>query len=394
MRDDAVPVEGEMTPAQRRANIVAVTTAMAVTALIYGLSVPLLALVLNERGVASTLIGISTAVQSVAIVLVSPFLPPLISRFGPAVLMLAAIIVSLLMFVLLPVFPSMEAWFVLRFLLGAAGSCLWVTGEAWINQVAEERTRGRVVALYSMAVAGGFALGPMLLSLTGSSGFRPFLVGAGVTAVSALPLLLVLRSAPTLRGKATARLPRFLVLAPVAMLACLLFAVIDGIALTFMPLYGLAIGLDEGMSLYLITAMGIGGIAGQLPIGWLADHVDRLLLAAACTAVVALAALGMPWALALTPWNLLYMFVYGAVLSGIYTIALVLLGEQFKGADLAAASAVFGVMWGLGSVIGPPVGGLSMAMFPPDGVPWSMALVFALFLPLPLVIRWRRQRGA
>ena len=365
---------------------------MAVTALIYGLSVPLLALVLYEQGVDSAMIGVSTAVQSIAIVLVSPFLPPLIGRFGPAMLMLSAIIASSLILLLLPVFPDMKSWFVLRFLLGAAGSCLWVTGEAWINQVAEERNRGRVVALYSMAVAGGFALGPMLLSVTGSSGYRPFLVGAVVAAVSALPLLLVLRIAPTLRGRASARLPRFMLLAPVAMLACLLFAIIDGIALTFLPLYGLAIGLDERMSLFLITMLGVGGIAGQLPIGWLADHVDRMVLATGCTALVTLGALGMPLVLPLAPWNLLYMFAYGAVLSGIYTIALVLLGEQFKGADLAAASALFGVMWGLGSVVGPPIGGMAMALFPPDGVPWSMALMFALFLPLPLYVKWRHRR--
>ena len=65
------------------------------------------------------------------------------------------------------------AWFGLRFMIGAAGSVLWVSGEAWINQVADDTTRGRVVALYSMAVAGGFALGPVVLSVTGSQGRFP-----------------------------------------------------------------------------------------------------------------------------------------------------------------------------------------------------------------------------
>ena len=36
---------------------------------------------------------------------------------------------------------------------------------------------------------------------------------------------------------------------------------------------------------------------------------------------------------------------------------LVLLGERFRGADLAAATAVFSAMWGVGSIVGPPVAG-------------------------------------
>ncbi|MBW2576606.1 MAG: hypothetical protein JRE38_00910, partial [Deltaproteobacteria bacterium] len=46
-------VDGALTPLQRRQNLVAVTAAMAVTALIYGLSLPLLSLVMDARGVDS-----------------------------------------------------------------------------------------------------------------------------------------------------------------------------------------------------------------------------------------------------------------------------------------------------------------------------------------------------
>ena len=147
--------EAPLSPVDRRRNLIAVTAAMAATSLIYGLSVPLLSLILQERGIGGTLIGSQAAVQSLAILLISPLLPNYMSKIGPAILMLAAILVSLVAFLLLPFFPSMLAWFVLRFTIGAAGSVLWVCGEAWINQVAEDSTRGRVIAIYSMAVAAG-----------------------------------------------------------------------------------------------------------------------------------------------------------------------------------------------------------------------------------------------
>ena len=117
-------IDGALTALQRRQNLVAVIAAMAVTALIYGLSLPLLSLVMDAHGVHPTLIGLSTAVQAIGIVLMAPFLPAYMSRSGPAVLMLGAILVSLVAFLLLPVFTSIGSWFVLRFVIGAAGGVL------------------------------------------------------------------------------------------------------------------------------------------------------------------------------------------------------------------------------------------------------------------------------
>lgn len=101
-----------LSPEERRRNLVAVTAALTATSLIYGLSVPLLSLILEDRGVGGTLIGSQAALQSAAILLISPLLPRHMSRTGPAVLMLGAILVSLVAFLLLAVFPSMLAWFI------------------------------------------------------------------------------------------------------------------------------------------------------------------------------------------------------------------------------------------------------------------------------------------
>jgi MFS family permease len=366
---------------------------MAATSLIYGLSVPLLSLILEDRGAGGTLIGSQAAVQSAAILLISPFLPRYMGRIGPAVLMLGAILVSLVAFLLLAVFPSTLAWFLLRFTIGAAGSVLWVCGEAWINQVAEDWTRGRVVAIYSMAVSAGFALGPAVLSVTGSRGLAPFIVSAAVMLLSALPLFTVLHDSPRLTGERTGSLPGYFRLAPVPMLLCALFAAADGMLISFLPLYGKDVGLSEARALYLIVGFGIGGIVGQVPIGWLADRVDRMLLATVCTFLVVATSLAMPLVISVQPWNLLYMLTLGAALSGVYTVALVIIGEQFKGADLAAASALFGVMWGAGTVVGPQLGGFAYDQFPPHGIPLSLAVLTGLLLPFPMAAWIRRRAG-
>jgi MFS family permease len=365
---------------------------MAVTSLIYGLSLPLLALVMDARGIDSTLIGLSTAVQSVGIVLVAPYLPAYMSRPGPAVLMLGAILVSLVAFLLLPVFTSVGSWFVLRFVIGSAGGVLWVCGDTWVNAVATERIRGRVVALYGVAVAGGFSLGPLLLSITGSDGVAPFLVASAVMLLSALPLLPVFRIAPSMHGEQAGGLLHYFALAPVTMLLGGVYAVSEAILLTFLPLYGMDQGLVETQALYLIALMGLGGMIGQFPIGWLADHMNRLLLASLCVLFVAVAAIAIPVVITLPTWNLVFMLFLGAATTGVYTIGMVMVGEQFRGADLAAASALYGLMFGAGSIIGPPVGGVAMESLPSHGVPLSIAVMYAIFLPLPVIALLRNRR--
>jgi MFS family permease len=365
---------------------------MAVTALIYGLSLPLLSLVMDARGINGTLIGLSASVQSVGIVLMAPFLPGYMSRVGPAVPMLGAILISLVAFLLLPVFPNVGAWFVLRFVIGAAGGVLWVCGDAWVNEVATESVRGRVVAIYGVAVAGGFSLGPFLLSITGSDGVAPFLVSSAIMLLSALPLLPVLRIAPSMHGERAGGLHHYLALAPIAMLMCLAYAITEAILLTFLPLYAIEQGLTESRALYLIALMGIGGMLGQLPIGWLADHMNRLVLVSLCLLFAALAAFAIPVVITVPIWSLVVVMLIGALSIGVYTIGMVMIGEQFKAADLAAASALYGLIFGLGSIVGPPIGGFAEDYLRPHGVPHSIAMIFALFLPWPVISLLRGRR--
>jgi MFS family permease len=381
-----------LTPLQRRQNLVAVTSAMAVTALIYGLSLPLLALVMNARGVDNLMIGLSAAVQSVGIILVAPYLPKNMSRMGPAVLMLGAILVSLVAFLLLPLFTSTASWLVLRFAIGVAGGVLWICGDTWVNAVATERTRGRVVAFYGVAVAGGFSLGPMVATMTGTEGFAPFLVSSAIMLLSALPLLPVIGISPSLRGEQAGGLLHYFSLSRLPMLMGMIYALSEGVLLSFLAIYGLNQGLGESRTLYLIAAMGIGGMLGQFPIGWLADHMNRLLLASFSVLCVAVAAIAIPAAIALPVWSLIVLVVLGAAMMGVYTVGMVMIGEQFKGADLAAASALYGLMFGVGSILGPLVGGVVVKTLPAHGMPLSIAVMYALFLPFLLIAAFRNRR--
>ena len=69
------------------------------------------------------------------------------------------------------------------------GSSIFTAGEAWINQLAGDVGRGRIIGIYAAALSAGFGIGPLILSLTGIEGWAPFLVNAAITALATLPLL-------------------------------------------------------------------------------------------------------------------------------------------------------------------------------------------------------------
>ena len=381
------------TPDPRRRQLVVATVALAVASLTHGLTMPLLSLVLSHQGVDDTLIGLNTGTYFIAIFVVAPFASRLMRTRGPALLMLVSILAMAALFILLRAFPNVWAWFPLRFGLGVAASFLWIAGEAWVNHAADEAQRGRIIAIFGVVVSAGFALGPAILSLTGTEGWAPFLATTGLLLAAGAVLVPALGSAPRLRGKTSGPLARYVLIAPVAMFGYFAFAAGDAVLLTFLPIYAVGTGLGEADAVRLLAVLAIGSMALQYPIGWLADHIDSHALVAAIALALLAGSAALPWALQPGVIATVFMFFYGGALGALYTISLVLLGRQFRGADLAAASAMLSVMFCVGAFVWPPLGGAIMDRFGERAMPVSLVVAYATFLPLVLAA-WIRSAAA
>ena len=377
------------TPDPRRRQLVVATVALAVASFGHGLTMPLLSLVLSHQGVDETLIGLNTGAYFIAVFAVAPLASRLMRSRGPALLMLASILAEAVLLVLLRAFPNVWLWFLLRFALGMAASFLWISGEAWVNHVAHESHRGRTIAIFGVVVSAGFALGPMILSITGADGWAPFLVTIALLLVAAAVLAGALGSAPRLRGKTSGPLARYVLIAPVAMFGYFVFAAGDAVLLTFLPIYAVGIGLDEVDGIRLLTVLAIGSMALQYPIGWLADRVSNRAIAAAIGTALLAGSAAFPWALPHTVIGMVFMFFYGGALGGLYTLSLVLLGRRFEGADLSAASAMLSVMFCIGAFIWPSLGGGAMDRFGGSAMPVVLMAAYAMFL-LIVVAAWIR----
>ncbi len=381
-----------MTPGytHRWRSLAGVIAAMVAVNLVYGITFPLMALVLDGQGISKTLIGLSTMSQAAAILLMAPLAPKLMRRFAPARLMQTAAVTLALLFIVAGLVPNVWFWFPLRFLIGAFNAMLWVSSETLINDLAVESSRGRVIGIYSSLGSAGYALGPLLLVATGSEGMLPFYSTSALILCAAFPLFAARDHHLTpFTGETPAGVWGMVMLAPLIMLTNLVCAASIESQVTFFPLFGLSLGISENFALWLLTMIGVGSTVLILPLSWLADHVNRLGLLLSCVVLTMLGLLAMPHVLAYPVLAQVFAFAFGGVEGMIYALGLMLLGERFKGPMLAAASTTFTASWAGGILLGPFVVGAGMDWFGADRMALLVFGFFVLYLPVPL-IAWLR----
>ncbi len=373
--------------AERRRSLSAVILSAAAIGVHFGVMIPAVTLTLESWGTRPTVIGLNAAMQPLAILLFSAYLPRVIGRFGALPALFGGLLVSMVAVVLMPLWPELSAWFLLRFLLGVGMALPWLVGETWINAVAEPASRGRVVALYGIAFFGGLAAGPLILQLIGSTGWPPFLVAGGAVLATALPFAVFARLAPVMPQGPRLKLSAAAAAAPLMVGAAVIAGITEVATYTLLPLYGLRSGLGEAESVTLLTVFTLGALALQWPIGVAADRLNprRLLLVCAAGGIVCCALLPGAMESRLLLWPVL--FVWGGLSLAFYTLGLAHLGQRFPRAQLAVANSVFIVAFEAGNVTGPSLAGAAMEIWDPHGLLLALAVSLGLFLLLGLLRR-------
>jgi MFS family permease len=235
-----------------------------------------------------------------------------------------------------------------------------------------------------------FAIGPVVLAMTGIQGQLPFLVGVGLMSVAIVPLLLVKSYSPDELDTPTFNIVSFIKVARLLVIACFVVAFKDMASVGLLPVYGVRSGLSDATAALMLFFAAIGGAVLQFPIGWLGDYFSRVGVMVLCGLVGIAGAAVLPFVVTV-PWLLfLTLFIWLGFFAGVYTIALTLAGQWFRGTELAIAIASFGVFWGMGGLAGPIIAGYTMDLWGTHGFPLVMGVVATLFVAFCMVPSWRR----
>ena len=358
--------------------LIAACAAITVFGFAFGMSYPLLSLILESRGVASDMIGINSAMMPIGILLFSSVIPVVAKRFGARKVAITAALVTAMVILSYKVFDTLAAWFVIRLVQGMAISTLFVLSESWIVGSAGDQNRGKIVAIYASVLSGSFGAGPLLISFIGIDGWTPFVIGAAVVALGAIPFIFIRENThDDPEETPPSGIFGFVPKAPILLAAVGTFAVFDAATLSLFPIYGIQNGLDLATSANILTALILGNVLLQFPIGWLSDKFPHRFVLAGCALTTAITLMLLPVLVdSVFKWPLLVLM--GTTGYGVYTVSLVSLGNRFSGIELVNGSASFAIVWGFGALIGSVTGGWAMLGFGVHGLPVSLAIVYFL----------------
>ncbi len=362
--------------------ISAVIATAGVFAIAQGLMYPLLTLILKKQGVSTTLIGANSAMTPLGFVLSAPLIPKLADRFSAARMAVLCAALTAMLIALIGAFQHIIFWFPARFALGMVTNGTYVISETWVNELATSQNRGRIMGFYITILSAGFALGPFILSITGTSGWLPFLVVITIMLITTVGLFFIRYRIPEFAADVKTSIRAFVSLAPILLTVVGIIGFFAQTTLALFPVYGLQFGLTERVTVLAVGVLISGNVLMQYPIGWIADCLPRRSVMIGCALMAVAGSLSLPFVIKTTIllWPLL--FIWGAVTFGVYTVALAELGDRFSGRMLLIGNAAFAMIWGIGGVVGPPIAGGAMDLFGPHGLPASLGVVLILLSAL------------
>ncbi len=375
----------------RRRVLLSIIGVVSVYGLTIGFIYPLISLKMELRGFSSTWIGVMGALPFIASIIFSPITPLAMRYFNPTKLVFVSIAADISLILLMAFFENIYVWFACRFLMGVAGSVLFIVSETWINEIAEDRVRGRVLSLYTFTISATLAISPMFIFILGAEGALPFFVAVSLMIFSVYPLRWTKNSSLDYSDSRVSHVTKFIFLAPTAVAASALMAFEEASVLTMLPVYALRNGLTEQTSALFLTVLAFGSMAVQPIIGSLADRFNRYNLLIISAVIVMLGAMSLPLIIQTKVSVWIVMFIWGGAISAIYTLALIIIGHRFRGSQLAAGNAAFGLMWGIAGALAPLSGGIAMTISDPNGFVFVLVAASIAFIVLAIVRRLIQQ---
>ncbi|MEK4058669.1 MULTISPECIES: MFS transporter [Paenibacillus] len=364
-------------------NYMILITVIIAAGLSQGLLLPVLSILLEQKGVSSSLNGLNAAALYVGSFAMTLVAERVLGAIGFKKLIAAGLSLVLVALLLFPLLPGIKVWFVLRLFVGIGDSAINYAAQLWVLLMTPAEHRGRNLSLYGMSYGLGFSLGPIGISLLRYGQAAPFLI---IAALFVLVLLLVLIKLPDSlpdkveHGEGQARrFGRSYSLAWYALIPALLYGYMEASLNSNFPVYGLRIGYSTDQIAALLPFAGIGGLLLQLPLGIWSDRYGRkkILIFSGVSGGLAFTLLPLSGNHFLL--TLVVLMVAGGLVGSFFSLGLSYAADILPRNLLPAANVVSSFHFSIGSIVGPGIGGLLLQFGWGGGVFVLLGAFYILF---------------
>jgi MFS family permease len=284
--------------------------------------------------------------------------------------------------------PALALW---RFLIGINAAGLAIIVESWLNALAPNEQRGRVLTIYVLVYGLFFGIGQLFSQNLNVRGPELLFIAGISTTLALVPMVAIDVRAPVLPHRVKLEILKALRTSPVSVTACLLNGLILTAFTTVGPLFSARIGFDQSHIVLLMACVSLGGLFLQWPIGYFSDKVDRLhALIGLGLGILAVAAV-LAWTPQRLPFALLALFfgIFGGLAESLYAVGVAHANDRAVATDYVALSSTLLFVWALGSTVGPTVGTYAIQLLRPSAF---FVYVMALTLAFTGFAVWRLSR--
>ncbi|MCF7645469.1 MFS transporter [Bacillus subtilis] len=343
---------------------------------------------LDTAGASETVIGLVSSAYFIGLTLGAVFHDRLISRIGHirAYSSFASLItVSVL---LQGMYFDVWFWFALRLLYGWAAIGIFLVIESWLLLASDQKMRGRILALYMIALYGSGMLGQIALGTVGAWGeSAPYMAAAILASLSVLPIVILPKVTPVVERVEALKPLDLLRMTPSGVIGCFGSGIAIAAIYALLPLYLQRTGRDISEVGTMMASVILGAMVLQYPVGRWSDRQDRrivlITIGIACVLLSALV-ITLPQS---SPFLIVVFFLLGGAIFAIYPVAV-----SFA-ADSTSADALVRMIQGLllinslGSAISPLIISPVMAVMGPVGLFWALSVLNILMVGFFI---WRR----
>jgi len=288
---------------------------------------------------------------------------------------------------------SAPAWVWLRFVTGLCLAGQYVVAESWLNNLATNENRGRLLAIYAVVTSGAFGLGQVMLFAIDARVITGFAIASIITSLAVAPVALSEDAvAPSVVKRDHISLRELAELVPTGVFSCLIVGMAHGALTGMAAIYATRAGLSTGRIGLFVAAPNIGGMLLHWPVSAASDDIDRRAVGVAAS----LGAIGAAVLLLLgpsgSPMALLLFAALGAFSYPLYSIAAAYTNDWIEPEHVNAAASQLVTLYGLGAVVGPFAAAGMMIVAGPKGFFWAAIGLHGL-LAVFFVYRMRAWRA-
>ncbi|MDQ6432515.1 MFS transporter [Mesorhizobium sp. LHD-90] len=364
--------------------ITSIILSMALVAVGNGLLFAYIPVRLGAEGFAPTWAGSILTGLSAGGLLGCLLTAPLVRRVGHArsYLLFSGLIV--LANALVAVTVDGPTWILSRALYGFAITGLFIVAQSWLNDVVGNAIRGRVMAIFYVAYVVGLGCGAFLLRFADIQTPQAPIFGIIFAALSILPVGLTnLAQPPAPEGGSVAWTKAWRI-SPVGIAGMLAVGGLSMMIAGFAPIHATAKGYSQAEVATLMSAMPLGTLIFQIPLGWISDRTDRryvMIGAATLVAIMGVLAIRFDGA-ALLAIIAIYV-VWGGASDSLYSLSSAHGSDRARKDELVTLSSTMLFAWSVAGFLAPGLGTVLTALYGTQSfiyVAIAIAVMFSAFV--------------